>query len=102
MITASTLPADQAIAFGGVTPFLGVHDVAASIDYEVQMPGFEMDFQTPGSSRTRGVESVWSKDSESAGEILEGVRDAGRRSSRQYSPTRLRFEDGRGHRGLTR
>jgi hypothetical protein len=31
-----------------VTPVLGVHEVAASIDYYVHVPGFKINFRPPG------------------------------------------------------
>jgi hypothetical protein len=46
-MSTSTLPPDQAIAFGGVTTVLRVHGVAASIDYYVHVIGFKINFQLP-------------------------------------------------------
>jgi uncharacterized glyoxalase superfamily protein PhnB len=47
-MSTSTLPPDQAIAFGTVTPVLRVPEVGASIDYYVHVLGFKINFQLPG------------------------------------------------------
>ncbi len=47
-MATQTVSPQNAIAFGGVTPVLRVHDIAISTDHYVRILGFKIDFETPG------------------------------------------------------
>ena len=52
---ATVTPSKPAIAFGGVTPVLRVHNLESSRDHYTRVLGFRVDFETPGFvSVTRG------------------------------------------------
>ncbi len=46
-MSTATVPTEQKIAFGGVTPVLRVNDVVASVDYYTRALGFQVDFKFP-------------------------------------------------------
>jgi len=46
-MSTATVPIEQKIAFGGVTPVLRVNNIIASIDYYTRALGFHVDFKFP-------------------------------------------------------